>query len=421
MELRFPAGPSASVDEVLASVRSEPAGGRLVVGDPRIGDFLAAFARRLLAPSLARRFPELGSLGFFLRRNEIVRAVARMQAAPDGAPGGGPEGQGAGNVYVFPRGLVFHVPPANVDTIFVYSWALSALAGNANVVRISARSTGGAASAVLDALNETLGDADPVVAQTQRMVTYGHDDAVTAALSAACDLRVIWGGDRAVTEIRRHPLSPAARDLTFPDRASFAALSVAGWQRSSTSERRTAVEAFANDAYWFDQAACASPRALFLVGSTVDAEPVREEFLSGVAAVVQERSWGVDAAMAVEKRVSTYGVAAEGAASRIAFTGNAVATLDLVSPADVPRRWLGAGTFPIAVIPSLVDLVPIVTRKDQTFSHFGFAREELAEFALALGGRGIDRIVPFGSALTFSASWDGYDLTREFTRLTTLS
>ena len=82
----------------------------------------------------------------------------------------------------FPRGIVFHLPPANVDTIFVYSWALSALAGNSNVVRISARSAG-AADAILEALNEALADADPVIAATQRMVTYGRDDAITAALS----------------------------------------------------------------------------------------------------------------------------------------------------------------------------------------------------------------------------------------------
>ena len=61
---------------------------------------------------------------------------------------------------MFPRGLVFHVPPANVDTIFVYSWALSALAGNPNVVRISSRSAG-AADACSTTLNETLGDAAP--------------------------------------------------------------------------------------------------------------------------------------------------------------------------------------------------------------------------------------------------------------------
>jgi hypothetical protein len=40
--------------------------------------------------------------------------------------------------------------------------------------------------------------------------------------------------------------------------------------------------------------------------------------------------------------------------------------------------------------------------------------------AAELSGRGVDRIVPFGSALTFSAIWDGYDLLAEFSRLVTV-
>jgi hypothetical protein len=63
---------------------------------------------------------------------------------------------------------------------------------------------------------------------------------------------------------------------------------------------------------------------------------------------------------------------------------------------------------------------PIVVRKDQTVSQFGFSRDELIELAAELSGRGVDRIVPFGSALTFSAIWDGYDLLAEFSRLVTV-
>jgi hypothetical protein len=33
-----------------------------------------------------------------------------------------------------------------------------------------------------------------------------------------------------------------------------------------------------------------------------------------------------------------------------------------------------------------------------------------------LQGRGIDRIVPFGDALSFGTLWDGYDLLAELTR-----
>jgi hypothetical protein len=102
------------------------------------------------------------------------------------------------------------------------------------------------------------------------------------------------------------------------------------------------------------------------------------------------------------------------------FPSNAVTAMSLATVPDAPRQWIGAGAFPFARAGSLLDLVPAMNRQDQTFSHFGFTPAELGAFAGALGGRGVDRIVPFGSALTFSAIWDGYDLPREFTRLTTL-
>ena len=379
-----------------------PSDDRLTVGDPRVVDFLARFARKLLAPAVARRHPELGSLGYFLRPAELARAVARMRRD---------------DALVFPRGNVFHVPPANVDTIFVYSWALSALAGNHNVVRISQRSAT-AADTVLEALNATLADADPVIGRTQRMVSYGRDDTITGALSAWCDLRVIWGGDSAVSTLRAFPLRPSGRDLTFPDRTSWAALSVAGWQQATPAAKLAAVTGFANDAYWFDQAACSSPRTVFLVGPPVPA--VQEEFLDVLSQVVDQRGWVVDAAMAVEKRVNAYGLAATGAATSVRFPRNEVTAVTLTGSGAVPRRWIGAGAFPFAQVGSLAELVPVMTRQDQTFSHFGFGADELREFATALGGRGVDRIVPFGQALTFSSVWDGYDLPAEFTRLTTL-
>jgi hypothetical protein len=403
LEQRFPVGAPTSVSELLATMAEEPTGGRLCVGDPRVREFLAALARRLLAPSIARRFPELASLGFFLRRGEIEKIIESVGPSKDQLR--------------FPRGLVFHVPPANVDTIFVYSWALSALAGNANVVRISPRSAG-AATAVLDALNAALGEAHPAIAQTQRMVTFGHDDETFAALSLGCDLRVIWGGDRSVTQIRRHPLRTSARDLTFPDRSSFAVICAAGWLAADAATRQGVATGLYNDSYWFDQAACASPRAIYWIGDAESVRHAQHELFALLADVVKAKLTEVGPAMAIEKRVSTYGLAAEGVANEIRFAGNAIATVDLTAPGLIPRRWLGVGTFPQARLESLTDLVDIVQRRDQTVSHFGFSGDELVSFAEQLAGRGVDRMVPIGAALTFSSIWDGYDLLREFTRLT---
>ncbi|SDL26148.1 Acyl-CoA reductase (LuxC) [Nonomuraea maritima] len=398
LDVRFPADGRVPVAELLSRVR-----GSLEVGDERVRDFLTAFGRRLLRPALARRHPELGSLGFFLRPSELARTVESLDRE---------------HVRV-PRGLVLHIPPANVDTVFVYSWALSALMGNRNVVRLSPRS-GAVSEVIVRTLRETLGDADPVVAASQAIVSYERSDAVTSALSAACDLRVVWGGDRTVTEIRRHPLAPHARELTFPDRSSFAVVRAAAWLCAPRPARVTTAEGFVNDTYWFDQAACSSPRTVFWVGDERDCESARADFTDHVERAVTARGWGVDAAMAVEKRVSTYGLAADGLAESVEFRGNALANVRLSAAAAAPRRWLGAGTFAHARLATLAELAPLVERRDQTMTHFGFGREELEELARGLAGRGVDRMVPVGSALSFHRVWDGVDLPAEFTRLVTV-
>ncbi|MEV8606436.1 acyl-CoA reductase [Amycolatopsis sp. NPDC051373] len=409
LEQRFPVAEPVEVGSLLAEVRAEPPGGRLTVGDPRVVEFVTKFARKLLAPALARRYPELASLGFFLRKGELAKALSTLETS--------------GDALRFPRGLVFHVPPANVDTIFVYSWALSALAGNPNVVRVSSRSAG-AAEAVLEALNAALDDVSPETAATiratQRMVTYDRSDEISGALSLAADLRVIWGGDGSVAALRKYPLAPHARDLTFPDRSSFAVASVRGWQEATPQQRRAAAEGFYNDSYWFDQAACSSPRAVFWVGDADGARAAGEEFRALLASVLEAKQHVTEPAMAVQKRVSAYGAAVDGLVSAVSFDGNSLATLELTDVTVMPREWLGAGTFANAHLASLGELVPLVLRKDQTVAQFGFTRDELVEFVTELAGRGVDRVVPFGSALTFAGVWDGYDLLAEFSRLVTV-
>ena len=185
----------------------------------------------------------------------------------------------------FPEGLLFHIAPGNADTVFVYSWALAALAalaGNRNAVRVSERG-GAATEAVLSALAQSLDQADPVVAGTQRIVSYDHlDEAATAELSAACDLRVLWGSDQAITDIRRSPLRPSARDLTFPNR----------------------VEAFHSDTYLFGQAACASPGMIFWIGAARVVAAARVAFEVLLTQTVDARGPRADAAMAIQKHAT---------------------------------------------------------------------------------------------------------------------
>jgi hypothetical protein len=80
------------------------------------------------------------------------------------------------------------------------------------------------------------------------------------------------------------------------------------------------------------------------------------------------------------------------------------------------RTHPGAGLFFEARVQELAELAGFVSRKDQTLTAHGFSEGELTGFARSLHGRGIDRIVPFGEALSFGSLWDGYDLLAELTR-----
>jgi hypothetical protein len=368
-------------------------------GDPRMLDFFDALGRRMLRPDVVREHPELGQLGMFLRRNSLAQRVSGS-AAPHG-------------YRRVPRGLALHIPPANVAPLLCYSWALSAVTGNANVVRVSGRP-----SPVITTILRLVAEvpAPPVISETQRLVAYPHDDGITAAFSAACRLRVLWGGDATVSALRGLPLPPGATEVTFPDRSSFTVVCASAWLSASPADRLTTVRRFYRDAYWYDGAACSSPRTVCWVGPETVAAQAREGFLGMLAAEVVARSPEVDAATSVEQRVRTYGLALTGAARSLRFPGPALGTVELTGPERMPDGWLGTGTFAHCTVPTLSGVVPAVGYRHQTVTYFGFSAGELSAFADEVAVRGVDRVVPVGEALLFDSTWDGYDLPQAFSR-----
>src|SRR5687767_4993568 len=67
-------------------------------------------SRRVFHDEEARKYPELLALAYWMRKTEMVRLSAQFRSLD------------LDHRVLVPRGLVFHLPPRNVDTIFVYSW-----------------------------------------------------------------------------------------------------------------------------------------------------------------------------------------------------------------------------------------------------------------------------------------------------------
>ena len=345
-------------------------------------------------------FPELLALAFWIRKAEIHRL--RQEFLKLDRP----------DRILMPRGTVFHLPPRNVDTMFVYSWLLSALTGNRNVIRLSplrSQST----NVLLRLFSDALGAAAEPARSGTLVVSYGHDEAPTAAVSALCDVRVIWGGDHTVASIRKIALPPHARELTFPDRFSLSAIEAAAYLRQSEEERDKLADQFFNDSFWFDQMACSSPRlVIWCGGSSTEAS---QDFFPRVAACARRRKYDLSPALSMQKLVFSGSAIVERPVTAYRRFPE-LTVLTLASLDDFNREHSGGGLFFECHLPALASLASPLLRKDQTLTYFGFPEQDLRAFAHSLNGRAIDRIVPIGQALQFGRFWDGQDLVQEFCR-----
>lgn len=366
--------------------------------------FCAALSAALFAEPRARRLPEVQALAFWLRPGELRRLAARFESL------------GGGDELLVPRGLVFHVPPGNVGTMFAYSWIFALLTGNASVLRLPSRPSP-AAQAVLDVLDALLARAEHAgVARSVWMLSYGHEEEISAALSLAADMRVIWGGDETVRRLRALPSPPLSKDLAFPDRWSLCALQADALLALDAQRRQALAERFYNDTYWFEQQACSSPRLVLWCGTAEAAARAGEAFFSELDAVLRRKEEALSVSSVLKKLSFSFAAILDEPVTAYRAYAPGLTVMPLAGLERLNRRHCGAGLFYEAVLPRLEDLAAHVRREDQTLTHFGFARAELMAFARALGGRGLNRLVPIGEALNFGRYWDGYDLLREMTQ-----
>jgi Acyl-CoA reductase (LuxC) len=397
-------GESWSIERFLQQIAEAPPPGRPFASESIA--FCEALSRDLLDPRHAPRYPQVISLGYWLRPASVERARESFVRL-----------QGEGTILV-PRGRVLHITPANVDTMFAYSWILALLVGNSNIVRVTTRTTD-ATRRILDATSLLL--CDPAFDDLQRrnhIVFTGHDDRVSRQLSSVADVRVVWGGDATIEHFREFPLPARGRDVTFPNRHSLAILDADAIRRADEHELGALADHFFNDAYWFDQAACSSPRLLIWVARHADrVEDVRLRFRDAVDSAIRRRAYEAETGVVLEKMVLGLRTAAAADGIRYVRDSNEATWVELPDLAHYEREHCGGGLFFEFVTHDLEeDLVGFLDPADQTAACYGVDRNLALTLARRINGRGIDRWVRIGEALTFGSVWDGYDLLEEFAR-----
>jgi hypothetical protein len=362
---------------------------------------LAELSHILLNDAETRQYADLVALGFALRGAEIERLRAGFELL-----------SGTGRC-LQPRGTVFQIAAGNVDTLFIHAWIFALLTGNRSIIRLPSRQS--PQSDFLCAhLNQLLGD-KPELGRTNHFIRYGHEREITAALSAACDVRAVWGGDATVNAIRSIPLGPYGKELAFPDRYSMAAISSEAYRLASAASKEKLTRDFFNDAFLFDQMACSSPRLVIWCGEEKQNEQAAGRFFAALENEAVRRGHAVEPSTKMRKFLYACEAAIQQPVTAYVERQHTT-VLPVAELENLRREHCGGGLFLQFQTPSLASIACHLTRQDQTLVYFGFDQPELNEFARFLNGRALDRIVPIGQALSFSRFWDGYDLLTEFTR-----
>lgn len=316
------------------------------------------------------------------------------------------------------RRVSLHFTASNMPVLFAFSITAALLAGNSCIVRLS-RKDSQQEKVIIETLKDVIGQF-PEWRGRIVICRYDHDRDVNDYLSQLCDVRVMWGTDDTIREIRKSPLRPDAIDLPFPNRyaaAVFDAKAVA-----ETKELDLLIKDFYNDTYLNDQNACSSPRIIYWRGSRKETRMARERFWPFLHEYLEKAGYQIPAAVAVQKLDAALLFAARfestevlpGAGERTeggSRSDNLIVRAAVEKPAE--EMWemtVPGGFFVECGGETFEGLEPVLGRACQTVCVFPAIGQELKEFVLHKQAEGADRIVPAGHALDFSLTWDGYDL-----------
>ena len=348
---------------------------------------------RLLHDPASRQYPDVVTFAFFCRRGNLVKL--REQYSSEAIRLG--------------RGMVFHIAPSNVPVNFAYSMLAGLLAGNTNVVRVSQKQF-----PQVDLIVKHMRE---ISMHRVAVVRYPHESNANEVFSTDCAVRVIWGGDNTIAELRKNPLTPRAFDICFADRYSLAVINSneLNPDKLNTEDLKQLAGRFYNDTYLFDQNACSAPHLVVWIGSQV--KEAKKLFWEAVQEVAEQK-YQFQEVMAVDKLTALYKQSCAMQTCEEQTKNNLLRRVEIAElPCDIDSFRCNGGYFTEYIAQALDEIAPIVNTKYQTLAYFGFEHDELRDFVLRNRLTGIDRIVPFGETTTFSLTWDGINLIERMGRV----
>jgi hypothetical protein len=368
--------------------------------DDLVCDFLHDLSNTLRNDPDVKKYPDVAAFSFWCRRANTLKIKEQFSS----------QSMRLG------LGTAFHIAPSNVPINFAFSFAFGLLTGNANIVKVSSKQfpqTELVCGAIQKVLSE---DKYSSIREMNSVIRYNNEDAITGYYSGLADVRVIWGGDHTIEHIKSFKSKLRARDVIFSDRYSICVLNSDEIEKLPSDDLLRLVERFYNDTYLMDQNACSSPQLVIWQGRKGSAG--KALFWDALGQMV-ETKYDLQPIFSMDKFFQSCVDAVKlSSESSLKHYKNFVYRVQLNELKGAMEELRGSfGYFYEFDSNDLGSVLKHITNKVQTITYFGLDPKELGELVIKERVMGIDRIVPVGSALNISTTWDGYDLLHSLTRV----
>ena len=361
-------------------------------------EFLNDVSRELMSNKNAKAYSDVITFAFWIRKSSLLKLKERFEKK-DGA-------------FHIGKGVAFHIAPSNVPVNFAYSLTAGLLNGNANIVRVPSKNFEQIA---------LISEAFEKVLEKERyqefksyvlLVRYERDKNINDLFSSVADVRVIWGGDNTIEELRKSPLPPRSTEITFADRYSIAFIDSDSYLEIENKIR--VAEDFYNDTFFSDQNACTSPRIIIWTGNKIsEAKKIfwEEEHKTAIKKYNFQPIQGVNKlTQSCLIAVAEHGVKVENHQDNLIIR---------VSVPEIKNNLMdyrdNSGYFYEYECDDILKIKNLCNDKRcQTVAYIGDKKIFLP--LIQSGIKGIDRIVPVGRTMDFDLIWDGYDLSSSLSR-----
>ncbi len=367
--------------------------------------FLSELSLKMLSDSEAKKYADLATFAFYCRRSNLEKMKANISSI-DSRLG---------------WGRALHIAPSNIPINVAYSFLFGLLAGNSNVVRLPSKNFP-QITVFCDLVYEVLENPRYLlIKNSNAFVRFSRESVFLKNNLANFDAVLIWGGDQTVRKLRELPRAPRSIEIAFSDRYSFAVISADEVLDLGNEDLEKLCARFYNDTYLVDQNACSSPNLISWQGLSESIEPAKARFWRTLEEYLRNHYelnavHSMDKQIKVLKYLDRYPVD-----MNIVAYGPAIvaATLNDISVFNHELTGIFGLFFELDHVP-LEGVIGVVNNKYQTLSYFGMDPHEIRGMLFDLRCKGIDRVVPIGSALDIGIVWDGYDLIGTLSRIVSI-